>query len=103
MKEIVNLIYEAMDEVNQMLPPEQHLRKSADMYLHGSSGKIDSLALINLIVAIEQKIEEKFGVSVTLANESPRPGETGFFETVHTLSIHLSTLLDEKAHDKELI
>ncbi len=42
---------------------------SIDAILFGKSGKLDSLGLVNLIITIEQKIEEKLGTTTTVAHE----------------------------------
>lgn len=44
--------------------------KSIDTILFGRSGKLDSLELVNLIITIEQKIEEKLGTTITIADKN---------------------------------
>lgn len=89
---IIQVIFSAIDEINQQLPKEQRLEKSIDAVLFGRSGKLDSLGLVNLIVATEQKIEEKFGVTMNLADERTMALENSPFETVRTLADHISLL-----------
>lgn len=47
--------------------------KSIDTILFGKSGKLDSLGLVNLIITIKQKIEEKLCTAITTANERAMP------------------------------
>ena len=89
---IIQVIFSAIDEINQQLPKEQRLEKSIDAVLFGRSGKLDSLGLVNLIVATEQKIEEQFGVTMNLADERTMALENSPFETVRTLADHISLL-----------
>jgi len=43
--------------------------KSPDLVLYGGAGKLDSIGLVNLIVATEQRLEDIFEISLTLADE----------------------------------
>ena len=63
-------ILSAIDELNEQLPRKQKIRKSVDSVLLGQKGGLDSLGLVNLIVSVEQKIEEDFGLSVSLGMEN---------------------------------
>ena len=65
-EKIIQSIYSAIDEINQQLPVEQRLDKSIDMVLLGSSGRLDSLGIINLIVLTEQEVEKKLGAKIIL-------------------------------------
>ena len=58
---VIQALFKAMDDVNQLLPKKEQLEKSEETVLSGESGKLDSLGLVNLIVAAERKIEEDFG------------------------------------------
>ncbi|MFQ5823908.1 MAG: acyl carrier protein [bacterium] len=92
---LIQAIFSAIDEVNLQLPKEQHLEKSIETGLVDTSGKLDSLGLINLIVAIEQKIEEEFEVAITLVDGSHNNSP---FRTVGTLADYISLLLEEKSN-----
>ena len=92
-EKIIQVIFSAIDEVNQQLPKEQQLEKSIDTVLFSSSGKLDSLGLVNLIVATEQRIEEEFDVTITLADERAMSQENSPFRTIGTLADYISFLL----------
>ena len=47
--------------------------------------KLDSLDLVNLVVATEQMIEDELGVSLTLADEKVLALEESPFQTIGTL------------------
>lgn len=53
---ILELIYEAVDEVNEHLIPAARLPKSRDAIILGDGGALDSLAVVNLLAAIEDKL-----------------------------------------------
>ena len=91
---IIETLFDVVDEVNQQLPEGQQLEKSADTILFGQSGKLDSLGLVNLIVAVEQKIEEDFGVTITLADERAMSQRKSPFKSIGTLVNYISLLLE---------
>ena len=98
-EKILNLIYVTLDEYNEQLSDELQLEKSSDTELFGQGSSLDSLGLINLIVAVEQNIEDKFDVTITLADERAMSQETSPFRTVGTLTDYIEMLLDEKLND----
>ena len=98
-EKILNLIYVTLDEYNEQLSDELQLEKSSDTKLFGQGSSLDSLGLINLIVAVEQNIEDKFDVTITLADERAMSQETSPFRTVGTLTDYIEMLLDEKLND----
>ena len=95
-EKIIHVIFGAIDEINEQYPEGQRLTKSVDTELFGEKGKLDSLGLVSLIVATEQKIEEEFDRSLTLADEKAMSQKTSPFKTVSTLSAYISTCLREK-------
>ena len=64
---ILEGIYAAIDEVNEQLPEDQNLEKSLETVLLGSSGKLESINLVNLLVAIEENIEQTFLIPPVLS------------------------------------
>jgi len=95
---IIRLIYEAIDEFNLQHPPEERLEKSAESVLFGPSGRLDSLGLVDLILATEQKITEDLDVAVTLADEKAMSQKTSPFRTVGSLADYIGLLLGEVGH-----
>lgn len=95
---IKDVIFEAIDDVNQLLPDEYKIEKSADTLLFDKSGKrgLDSLSLINFIVAVERKIEKNFGISVILTNENVIFRKSNQFMTTGTLSGLILEIIEEE-------
>lgn len=92
-------IYRAVDEVNEGLPPERRLEKSPQTVLFGKGGRLDSLGLVGFIVEVEQKIEEEFNVSLTLADERAMSQQHSPFMTLDALSAYVALLLKEDEHN----
>jgi acyl carrier protein len=93
--EVVDVLFDAIDEVNNLLPPEQQLEKSVDTVLFGGAGKLDSLGLVTFIVAAEQKVAEISGTAVTLADEKAMSQKNSPFRTIGTLTDYIILLLSE--------
>jgi acyl carrier protein len=92
---VLQVVYRAIDEINPGLPPERRLKKSADTALFGHAGALDSLGLVNLIVAVEQAVEDELGASVTLADEKAMSQSASPFRTVGTLAEYVRRQLGE--------
>ena len=95
MRNIQNLIINAVQEINEQLPQEQQLGQSTKTVLFGKDGKLDSLGLVNLLVIIEQNIEDEFDVSFTIADERAMSQKRSPFRTIGTLADYIDMLLRE--------
>jgi acyl carrier protein len=92
-----DIVFEAIDELNEQLPRERRLAKDAGTPLAGADGHLDSLGVVNLIAVLEQKLEERFGTTVNLIDrgllEDSEP-----LRSVGTLIDFLRPALNEGAH-----
>jgi len=82
---LLQAIYAAIDEVNDQLPKGRQLEKTPNAKLFDSEGVLDSLGLVNLIVAVEEQIESRLNTTVTLADEKAISQRNSPFRTVSTL------------------
>jgi len=87
-------IFRAIDTVNQARPPAQRLRKAADAVLLGPESPLDSLGLVNLVVAVEEEMAEEFGVTVNLADERMRSQTNSPLRTVQALAGYIATVVN---------
>ena len=94
-EEITKAIFDALDEINEQLPEGRKLEKSLDTVLYDRSGQLDSLQLVNLIVATEQGIEEAFNRVVVLADEKAVARERSPFRTVRSFAEYIAGRLDQ--------
>jgi len=92
---ITNTIYKAVEEVNEQLHKNRRLEKNLETVLFGRGGKLDSLGLVSLIAAVEQNIDEEFGVAITLADERAMSQENSPFRTLSSLKDYARLLLKE--------
>jgi D-alanine--poly(phosphoribitol) ligase subunit 2 len=91
---ILNLIYAAIDEVNPTLPPDRRVDKSPETQLFGRGSRLDSLGLVNLVVATEARLAES-GLAVALADERAMSQKQSPFRTVETLCDYIALTLQE--------
>src|ERR1700730_11196059 len=89
----VSGIYSALSELNLQLPRGMRVEKSLNTVLFGAGSVLDSLALANLIVILEAKLETAFGFQIDLTQDDPFSPETGHFQTVQSLVDYVSGLV----------
>ena len=91
-QEIIKIIYNAIDQINEELPKNNRIEKKMDATLFGREGKLDSLGLVNLIVAVEEGISDKYDKFITIANEKAMSLKNSPFRNVQTLSEYILSL-----------
>jgi len=91
--EVLHAVFSAVDEINQFIPKEKRIAKSKDVVLSGSAGELDSLGFINFLVTTEQKIEDKFGKTVSLTDIQTMSQANTPFRNIGTLVDYISSFL----------
>ena len=91
---IVELIYKAVDKINEEFP-DQQLEKSLDTKLVGESAQLDSLGLISLTLDTEQLISDELNVTITFADERATSQEPSPFRTINTFADYAFLLIEE--------
>ena len=94
--DILDAIYAGIDQLNRQNPDAKPVRKALDTPLYGSSSDLDSLGLINLVVAVEQNVEQKLQVPITLVDDRALSQEVSPFSTVQALANYVEGLIREK-------
>jgi acyl carrier protein len=92
---ITEAIYRAIDDVNLQLPVSSRLPKTRDTLLFGRENGLDSLGLVNLIVALEKHIEKDFGRVVSLATADAVLEAKSTFCSVHSLGEYVASRLQK--------
>jgi len=96
--QILAAIYKAIEEFNLARQETDRLESSPETRLFGSGAKLDSLALVHLLVGIEQQINDTFRVNLTLASDRAMSRQRSPFRTVQTLAEFVGELLAEQGH-----
>lgn len=94
--DILNAVYAGIDQLNRQNPDTKPLSKSPDTPLYGSASSLDSLGLINLVVAVEQNVERLLAVPITLVDDRALSQEVSPFTTVSTLVDYIERLVEDK-------
>jgi acyl carrier protein len=93
MDPIIRTIFDAVDQVNEHLPNQHKIDKSMQTVLVDNSRGLDSLTIVTLIVAIEQRIEEKYGKAINLADGESLSRTANPFRSIEKLADHISLLI----------
>jgi acyl carrier protein len=91
------LIIDALQEVLQHNAIEVAEPLGAETRLFGRDGLLDSMGLVTLVVAVEQAVEDEYGVSVSLADDRALSQRNSPYRTVASLAEYAASLLDGAA------
>ena len=93
--QIMNIVQLAVVEVNSTLTVPVSLDFEKEIILFGSQGIFDSIALVTLVVNIEEAIQDQLGVSVLLASEKAMSEKNSPFKSVESLIQYTLKMLEE--------
>ena len=89
--QVLQAIYQTIDELNDQLPAPERLPASPDTVLMGEQGHLDSLGLINLLVGVEDRLATTLGRRVKVFDEALLADPSGPLSTVGALADHIAT------------
>ncbi|MBI2478225.1 MAG: hypothetical protein HYV60_06165 [Planctomycetia bacterium] len=95
-EQVREVVWEAIDEANEDLDPGEQIDR--DGILYGRGGVLDSLGLVNLLLAIEERLSDRFGIRVTLASDKAMSRERSPFRTTKALASFVEELLEVHAN-----
>ena len=73
-KNIEAAVFSAIDRLREVLPPDAHIEHSRTAPLLADGTSLDSMAVVNLLVLIEEEMLSTLGVEIVLAGAD---GESG--------------------------
>jgi acyl carrier protein len=85
-KEIEPLVTETVRMLAKDFEIEALAEANRESLLYGEDGPLDSMALVNLIADIEDAVAEKYGATVTLADERALSAQRSPFRSVKDLT-----------------
>lgn len=83
--QIAESVLRAIDNLNPQLPDDRQLERSLTARLFGREAPLDSLGLVNFIVAVEEQLSDDLDLTITLANEKAMSRKTSPFRSVDVL------------------
>ena len=93
--QIKEILFKSVEEINKTLDEDQQLELSTETVLLGKDGNINSITLVNLIVAIEESIEDELNVEITLADEKALSQKESPFRTIGTLIDYIAQVVKD--------
>lgn len=97
-KEVGNILFALIEEMNERRPDDQKIAVEKSTQLFGEGGVLDSLELVNLIVAFEQKIQSDLDCVITLADEKAMSQKRNPFRSIESLADYAMMLIKEKVN-----
>jgi acyl carrier protein len=90
---LATVIYPAMREIAPTLRSDVTYREDPDATLFGKDGVIDSLGLVTLVVAVEQRVAAAYGKQITLASQQAMSRSSSPFRTLGRLADYVIELV----------
>jgi len=91
--EIVKIIYQSIEEVNELSGVDVPLKMKSKLF--GAESYYDSLDLVSLIIAVEEKLNIKYNTNITIADEKAISQKNSPFISVETLTEYLVRKLNK--------
>lgn len=95
-EKIQEAIYCAIDILNDQING-LNIEKTLDTPLLGKDSKLDSMAVVTFMVAIEEQVEDKFSIPISMAVDSDVASESNPFRNVASLI----NFVDEKIEEND--
>jgi acyl carrier protein len=83
---IVEVLLDVAREVTGSLDNPVAVAKGVEAPLYGQDGSLDSLGLVSFLAAVEQALDERLNLRVTLADERAVSQRHSPFRTIGTLA-----------------
>jgi acyl carrier protein len=97
--DLVSLIAIAVQELTVQEDVQGPVNLSSETSLFGHDGLLDSLGLVTLVVAVEQAIEDTYGVSVSLADDRAMSQRHSPYRTIGSLAEYAGHLIQAERHN----
>jgi len=92
---ILPIIYAALKDAGEELGKPELANPDPETRLYGRNGHLDSLALVNLLADVEQRVADDLGKNIVLADERAMSQKRSPFASAGTLADYIEILLGE--------
>jgi len=93
--EILKILYQAIGELNEQFQDCAQIVVSENTILLGEGGQLDSLGVVNFVIAIEERIEARFGVFFAVPVETLSMGSEDPWRSIGSLADYLAKQLND--------
>jgi acyl carrier protein len=94
-KKIITIIVEELTELLAETGSDFTGSVDEETRLYGKKGTLDSIGLVNLTVAVEDRVADEFDIDIVLADERAMSMHVSPFSQVKRLAEWVETLLKE--------
>ncbi len=95
---LVNLVMSSLRDVLEQSGRPMPATLDESTLLFGKGATLDSLALVTMIVDLEQRLEEECGLMLTLADDRAMSQRHSPFRTIGALVDYLERLIQEESN-----
>ncbi|MBO9338712.1 MAG: hypothetical protein J7464_08380 [Chloroflexus sp.] len=95
--ELSNLVIDSLRDILEQSDRPIPTNLDEHTLLFGKGALLDSLALVTMVVELEQRIEEQFGLTLTLADDRAMSQRNSPFRSVGALVDYLEQLIGEES------
>lgn len=92
--EVLQVLLGALAEFNEDLAACNPIPVSEQACLAPGAGALDSLGFVNLVTLMESRVEERYGLSLALADASEAAGDAGPWHSVGALADYVCARID---------
>jgi len=92
-KDLVTLINDCMQNLPHENGEEIFNNLTAESALFGKDGVLDSIGLVSLVVAVEQAVEDAYGLSISLADDRAMSQKSSPYKTIGSLAEYAGRLI----------
>lgn len=94
--DIVSMVLSSLEEVLAMADGNSSAAMGEETYLIGRDAVLDSMGLVTLIVDVEQRLEEEYGLVLVLADERAMSQKHSPFRSVRSLTDYICRLMEQQ-------
>lgn len=92
--EITEIIFAALKELWEHRGKKRVAGMSLTMQLYGTGGDLDSLGLVQLLIDVEERVSDQYGIAASLMDEKAMSQTHSPFRTVDSLADYLVAQVD---------
>jgi acyl carrier protein len=88
---VKKVVLDAVEDIDRSLLKNKTVEKTEDITL---SGELNSLEMVDFIIALEELIKKEFGKKISLVDEEVDSAASNPFQTIGTLVNHICLQLN---------
>ena len=94
--QLATFVFAVVDDLNENEFQDKPLEKALETPLFGRDGRLDSLDLVNFVMAVEDQTEDETGQRISLADDRAMSQEQSPFRTIGSLVDYMAVLISER-------